>query len=122
MSNRVVHFEIPSEHPEKSISFFKDVFEWEITPFREGEYWLIKTGADDEAGINGGIIKKKDPRQPLATTIQVENLNATVKKIEVAGGKTVTPKMIIPTVGYLIYFQDLDGNIHGLMQRDTSAE
>ncbi len=122
MSNRVVHFEIPSEHPEKSISFFKEVFDWEITPFREGEYWLIKTGVDDEAGINGGIIKKKDPRQPLATTIQVENLNATVKKIEAAGGKTVTPKMIIPTVGYLIYFQDLDGNIHGLMQRDTTAE
>lgn len=122
MGNPVVHFEIPAEEPEKSIAFFSNVFGWDIKPFRKDEYWLINTQSEAGKSINGGIIRKKDPRQPLANTIEVDNLNETVKKIEAAGGKTVTPKMIIPGVGYLIYFMDLDKNVHGLMQRDIHVE
>lgn len=33
MSNRVVHFEIPCMNPEKTIEFFKKVFDWKIERF-----------------------------------------------------------------------------------------
>ncbi|MEO8147710.1 MAG: hypothetical protein ABI723_08750 [Bacteroidia bacterium] len=44
------------------------------------------------------------------------------KSIENAGGKIVVPKMPIPSYGWLAYFTDLDGNIHGIMQEDKNAK
>lgn len=42
-------------------------------------------------------------------------------EITKAGGTVITPKMPIPTVGYLAYFKDSDGNTHGLFMEESSA-
>ena len=39
-----------------------------------------------------------------------------------AGGTIVVPKMPIPTVGWLAYFKDPDGIIHGVYQDDKEAK
>ncbi len=67
-----------------------------------------------------GLMKSKS-RSARANSIDVLNLDDTVRKIESAGGKIVVPKMPIPAVGWLGYFKDPDGNIHGLYQNDPSA-
>ncbi len=59
--------------------------------------------------------------QPIANSISVVDVDRTVKKIERARGKIVVTKMAIPTVGWLVYFKDPDGNIHGIYQHDPSA-
>lgn len=122
MSNRVVHFEIPCNDPEKTMSFFKEAFNWTFQEFIPGEYWSAVTGEEGKPGINGGIMKKKDPNQPIANSIDVVNMDETIVKIEKAGGQIVVPKMPIPTVGWLAYFKDPDGNIHGIYQNDPSAK
>ncbi|MEO5570309.1 MAG: VOC family protein, partial [Bacteroidia bacterium] len=33
--SRISHFEIPSDHPEKSMSFYKHVFGWTFQKFGE---------------------------------------------------------------------------------------
>lgn len=38
-----------------------------------------------------------------------------------AGGLIIVPKMPVPGVGWLLYFRDPDGNIHGAMQNDPAA-
>ena len=48
-------------------------------------------------------------------------MDETISAIEKAGGKIVVPKMAIPAVGWLAYFTDPDGNIHGIMQEDKNA-
>ena len=122
MSNRVVHFEIPCNEPEKTMAFFKTVFGWNFQQFGPEAYWIAITGDEKTPGINGAVMKKKDPAQPLVNSFNVENLDTTVKSIEKAGGQVVVPKTAIPTVGYLAYFKDPDGNIHGIWQQDASAK
>ncbi len=121
MSNRVVHFEIPCDNPEKTMNFFKEVFSWSFQQFGNESYWSVTTGDEKLPGINGGLMKKRDPGQPVVNSIDVVNLEEYMLKIENAGGTIVVPKMAIPTVGWLAYFKDPDGNIHGLYQNDPSA-
>lgn len=122
MSNKVVHFEIPCDTPEKTIAFFKAAFGWSFQQFGTEEYWLAITGDEKEPGINGAIMKKKDPRQPLVNSISVDNIDSAAKRVEAAGGKIVVPKMAIPSVGYMAYFMDPDNNIHGIWQEDKNAK
>lgn len=122
MSNRVVHFEIPSDNPQKTIDFFKEAFGWDFQQFGTEEYWIAMSGDQTSPGINGGLMKRKHPGQPIVNSINVVNLDEAVKKIEKAGGTIVVPKMPIPTVGWLSYFKDPDGNIHGIYQDDKNAK
>jgi predicted enzyme related to lactoylglutathione lyase len=121
MSNRPVHFEIPCDDPQKTMDFFSRTFGWKFEKFGPMEYWSVVTGAEGEPGINGGLMKKNDPRQPIVNVIDVKDLDAKVKEIEQNGGTIVVPKMPIPGVGYVAYFKDPDGNIHGVYQNDPSV-
>ena len=122
MSNRVVHFEIPSDNPEKAIKFFTEVFAWKFEQFGTIPYWAVTTGDDKNPGINGGLMQKKDKAQPIANSIEVPNIDEHIIKVEKAGGKIVVAKMAIPGVGWLAYFKDTDDNIHGLYQNDPQAK
>ncbi len=121
MNNRVVYFEIPSDNPQTSMDFYKEVFGWSFKKFGNAEYWSAISGDEKSPGINGGIMKKKDPKQPVVNSIRVENLDEYISRIEKAGGKIVVPKFSIPTVGLLAYFTDPDGNIFGIWQIDPDA-
>jgi len=120
--NRVIHFEIPARDPEAMISFFTNVFGWKFQLW-EGpmEYWTITTGPDDAPGINGGMMRENDSTQPVVNTSDVADIDATAALVEANGGTVVVPKMPIPGIGWLIYFTDPRGNIHGAMQTDPAA-
>lgn len=120
MSNRVVHFEIPCNEPERTMEFFRQTFGWKFDRFGEEEYWSVITG-EGEGGINGGLMKKRDPQQPLVNVIDVKDLDRSVMDIEKNGGTIVVPRMPIAGVGWVAYFKDPDGNIHGVYQNDPSA-
>ena len=75
MSNRVTRFEIPCDEPEKTMKFFKDVFNWTFQKFGDNDYWFAITGNEKEPGINGTIMKKRDPQQPVVNSISVLNIN-----------------------------------------------
>ncbi len=122
MLNRVVYFEIPSDDPEKSMDFFKEVFGWKFEQFGNNEYWSAISGDENITGINGAISKRKDPKEPVVTTIAVENLDDYIRKIEKAGGKIVMPKMSVPKIGWIAYFIDPDGNMHGMWQEDRDVK
>ena len=121
MSNKVVHFEIPCDNPQKTMDFFKKAFGWKFQQFGNEEYWTVETGDEKTPGINGGLMKKRDANQPIVNSINVENLDKKLGEIQSAGGTIVVPKMPIPSVGWLAYFKDPDGNIHGVYQNDPSA-
>ena len=113
---RVMHFEIPSDAPESAMNFYGDVFGWTFEQFGGGEYWLCKTGDDSEQGINGGLMKRHAPGQPVVNSIEVDSVDAFSEKITAAGGEIVVPKMPIGTIGFVAYFKDLDGNIFGIAE------
>ena len=119
---RPVHFEIPSDNPEKAMEFYGAIFGWTFQKW-DGPmpYWMINTGPNDQPGINGGIMPRQHPAQPCVNTTNVANLDETKTTIEAHGGQCVVPKMPVPGVGWLAYFKDLDGHIFGVMQMDTTA-
>ncbi len=119
--SRITHFEIPSENPEVSMKFYADTFGWVFQQFGEQQYWMVTTGSDDQAGINGAIMKQNHPDQPVTNSIHVQNIDDSVKMIETNGGTIVVPKMAIPTVGWVAYFKDPDQNIFGVWQPDPKA-
>ncbi len=121
MSNRVTHFEIMSEDPKANIKFFKSAFGWKFTEFDKDNYWLADTGAG-RIGINGAVMRQMGVDQPVINTIEVEDINKTIKKIIKAGGEIVKAKEVIPKVGWLAFFSDPDGIIHGIMQQDKKAK
>jgi len=118
---RVVHFEIPADNPERALAFYESVFGWQSQKW-DGPtpYWLIQTGTEG-LGIDGGLMQRQHPSQPVVNTIDVSSVDEYTQKITTAGGEIVLPKMPIPGVGWLLYFKDPEGNIFGIMQSDPSA-
>ncbi len=120
---RVVHFEIAAQEPERALKFYADVFDWSAQKWGPEEYWLLKTGEDGEIGINGGLARAKSPEgfPNSVNTIDVESIDAYIEKVTANGGTVAVPKMTVPTIGYLCYCKDTEGNLFGLMQPDPTA-
>jgi predicted enzyme related to lactoylglutathione lyase len=125
--SRVVHFEIHADDPQRAVKFYQDVFGWQINSWGGPEdYWLVTTGSDSEPGINGAILKRRQPINGDAViayvcTIDVNSVDEAIAKITSIGGTIALPKMAVPQVGWLAYAKDTEGNIFGVMQSDHSA-
>jgi predicted enzyme related to lactoylglutathione lyase len=123
--NRVTHFEIYTEHPEKVQPFYREVFGWSFTKFEGGpiEYWLVTTGDEKDPGINGGLTRPRPGQSPgTINTVAVKSLEESIKKIEKSGGKICVPKMAIPKIGWLTYAEDPAGNVFGVIEPDSEAK
>lgn len=121
--NRVIHFEINVDNPERAVKFYRDVFGWKIEKWNgPQDYWLVMTGSSDEPGINGGLMKRMNPASTTVNTIEVPSVDDFLAKINRNGGKTLSPKMAIPGIGYHAYCQDTEGNAFGIMQESKSAK
>lgn len=114
--NRPIHFEIPTDDPDRSRAFYRDVFGWKFQSW-DGpqEYWLIRTG-EETPGIDGGLLRRPRPGAGVVNTIGVTDLDTTLARVADAGGRIVAPRMEIPGVGHVAYFADLDGHTFGLLE------
>jgi uncharacterized protein len=124
---RPVHFEIHASDPERLRAFYSSVFGWSVERWGEREYWVIRTG-ENEPGIDGGLLPRQGPPPEDATpvaafvcTVHVADLEGSLKTAEQAGARVVVPKRPIPSVGWLAYCKDPDGNLFGMMQEDPGA-
>jgi uncharacterized protein len=117
---RVIHFEVPTNNPERSAAFYKKALGWKIKRWGRQDYWMVTTGKEPEPGIDGGIMPKKDLKT-VVNTVGVASVEKALKKVLDAGGKLVRPKVGIPGMGWLVYCADPDGNVFGMMEMDDSA-
>jgi predicted enzyme related to lactoylglutathione lyase len=127
--SRVTHFEIHAADPAVLIKFYSALLGWKFQQWGTNPYWLIETGSATQAGINGGLVPRRgaSPDSGAAVnsfvcTVQVEAVDDSFAKALSLGGTVAVPKVPIPTVGWLAYVKDPDGNILGLMQQDPSAK
>jgi predicted enzyme related to lactoylglutathione lyase len=112
--SKIMHFEIGADNPKRAMTFYEKVY-------GEQDYWLVTAGEKDELGINGAIQPRTGLGQSVVNTIMVDSIDETIDRITNNGGKIMVPKMDIPKVGVLVYFQDTEGNIFGAMQADPNA-
>jgi uncharacterized protein len=122
-------FRDPRRRPRAASAFHATIFGWKIEKWPgPADDWLVTTGADDEPGINGGILRRRGPAPapdaPVISyvcTIDVPALDETVGAATGAGGSVAVPRMPVPGIGWLGYLKDTEGNIFGVLEGDETA-
>jgi predicted enzyme related to lactoylglutathione lyase len=121
--DKVVHFEIPFDNKQRAMKFYADSFGWQLNDMPQMNYVIARTVEVDDkqmpkvpGAINGGLFPR--PKEAPSPTIYVgvQSVEATIKKVEAAGGKVVTPKTPIPAMGAYARIADPEGNVIGLFQ------
>jgi predicted enzyme related to lactoylglutathione lyase len=127
MSGRVVHFEIPFDDGDRAREFYREAFGWTINEIPELHYNIVQTGPTAEGGfpaevgyIGGGMLKRESPTDRPVITIDVEDIDAALAKIESLGGMTVLGRQDVGDMGWAAYFKDVEGNLMGLWQSRTA--
>jgi len=123
MANSVVHFEIPADDIDRAQAFYRDAFGWDITSMPELNYTSVSTTPTDEKGmptepgaINGGMFQRQAPLSTPVITVQVDDVDDALARIEKLGGKQVGEKIPVGEMGVAAYFNDSEGNLMGLWQ------
>ncbi len=124
--NTIGYFEIQVSEPEKAVAFYKSIFGWEfqrdkLIPI---EYYRMT----NTYGIMGAILKRPAQVPPpeygtnaFTCSVQVEDFDATSKKILEEGGIVALPKFAVPGRCWQGYFVDIDHNTFGIFQVDAEA-
>jgi uncharacterized protein len=117
MSNAIVHFEIPADDVERARKFYQQAFGWKISDPWKMNYYFVETRKAGDDGINGGLMKRQNPGQPFMNYISVKSVEASLKKVEQAGGSICMPKTEIGSgMGWIAAFRDTEGNMMGFHQ------
>jgi predicted enzyme related to lactoylglutathione lyase len=111
MPNPVVHFEIVGENQQLLESFYRSIFDWEITSVMEG-YSMVDTGST----IKGGIGAAEKERRHVMFYVAVADVAAALALIESKGGKTAFGPHPIPDGAIIAGFTDPEDHLIGLVQ------
>ena len=123
MSGRVVHFEIPYDDGDRARKFYAEAFGWAINEIPDLHYSIVQTGPTKDDGfptetgyIGGGMLKRESPADRPVITIDVEDIDRALAKIEELGGMMVLGRQDVGEMGWAAYFKDVEGNLMGLWQ------
>ena len=121
MANSILHFEIPADDVARAKAFYEKTFGWKIKafPMPPGhEYFGVTTKKKgDDAGINGGLMKRNMPGQPFTNYVTVKSIDGMSQTVVANGGTIVLPKQAIgQDMGWIAAFKDPENNIIGLHQ------
>ena len=118
MPDQVAFFEIGGRHASELREFYKGLFGWKVEAFGQSaagtDFFYVEP---EEGGIGGGIMQTAGEMPPnyVMFYVGVDDLQASLDKVEELGGKTVVPPMPIPNdMGQIAVFMDPDDNVIGL--------
>jgi len=114
MGAPLCHFEFMTDNPDKCKAFYTKVLGWEFADCGMPGYTMIKTGQAPEGGM-----MQRPPQAPHAAMniyFMVEDIGATLGKVEKTGGRVIVPKTPIPNVGSFAMFADPEGIVVGIFQ------
>jgi predicted enzyme related to lactoylglutathione lyase len=125
MPNNLKHFAVHAGDVNRARKFYEQAFGWQFTACGPPGFFLIKTGTDEDPGVQGALQGRREvvagkPMFAFECTLGVDSIDETIKAVEANGGKIVMPKFHIPTVATLIFFEDTEGNVVGAMQYGES--
>jgi hypothetical protein len=113
MANSISWFEVLGNNPDKLRGFYGKVFDWKFQPLPDPkmDYAVVDKA---QAGIGGGV--GKAPQGPGWTTfyVSVDDVAATLSKVEQLGGKTLMPVTKLPDGGVIAVFADPEGHPVGI--------
>jgi predicted enzyme related to lactoylglutathione lyase len=124
MANNLSFFSIHVDDIPRARGFYEGVFGWRFEPWGPPGFYLIHTGDEKSPGILGSMSGRREPVTGTGMigfecTIEVSDIDDTIRKAQTHGGKMAMAKFAIPTVGTGCYFFDTEGNRVGAMQYET---
>jgi predicted enzyme related to lactoylglutathione lyase len=111
---KICYLEIPANSAEDSARFYSEIFGWKVRERGDGS-----VAFDDSGGVSGTWVKQADrkPDERTQTYIMVDSIAESLKLIERAGGRVVTPRTEIgSSMGAFAAFTDPAGNEFGLYE------
>lgn len=119
--SRVMHFEIQASKLLEPMAFQTELLGRKFSNWDLHNHWLIATGAANEPGSNGALLRrprvKGDSKRwinAFVCSAHVASLDATLSTATALGAEIVFAKVPVPGVGRLAYIEDLDGNVFEL--------
>jgi predicted enzyme related to lactoylglutathione lyase len=111
--------ELESRNVDVCRTFYSKLFGWNPEMMQGGgmPYTVFKDGTEYRAGMMA-TTPQTPPSTPSHWTIyfQVTNCDATTKKVNSSGGKTIVPPTDIPNVGRFAWYFDPQGALFGVLQ------
>ncbi len=107
----IVHVEIPGTDPAASSKFYADLFDWKVEVDPGFDYHMFQA----DSGPAGAFVKAGESHMgykvgEVLIYVSTDDIDATLTRAETLGGKTLTPKTEIPSVGWFGIFADPAGN------------
>jgi predicted enzyme related to lactoylglutathione lyase len=113
----VVFFEIHAKDQEKIASFYREMFEWNISPGNIPGFLSIEHGIGaDPAGISG-VIAPAAHQPGVSLVIQVADLKDSLIHAEEIGGKVLMQPIDVPQGPTVARIADPEGNVVTLVQQ-----
>lgn len=113
MGAPVVHFEIMGGEGKELEKLYSELFEWEINSNNPMNYGFVETGGGSKS-VNGGVGPASDGKNRVSVYAQVEDLQATLDRVQRLGGKTILAPTEVPGGLKLAMFADPAGSVTGL--------
>ena len=110
MGAPVVHFEIMGGEGTELETFYRELFGWKIDSNNPMKYGIVKI-----EGGPGGVGPANDGHKRVSIYVRVEDLQATLDRVERLGGKTILLPTEVPGGPELAMFADPAGNVTGLL-------
>ncbi len=106
MKNKLTHFAIHIDDIERAKQFYDGVFDWGFNSYGQDDFLQIKADKTEDGELIGAMQSRKYSPVPdkiigLECTIGVENLDATIVKVENSGGQVLMPKTAIPSSSFI---------------------
>lgn len=133
MGSAVVHFQVCAKDRDAMSAFYRDVFWWRISFTHltsveadvSGVYPYIEA---EEGGITGGIVQDTTGRGGAVLVVDVDDIEATLRRVEELGGRRRFPTMPAEDMSLtgvdgeervfaLAEFEDPEGNVVQVIQR-----
>jgi uncharacterized protein len=123
---QLAHFAINADNIDRAQQFYERVFAWRFEPWGPPNFFKIRMGRDADTGMRGALQQRRElvPGERITTaecSFAVDDIDAVAAAVAANGGTIVIPKVLIPTVGQLLFFRDPEGNVMGAVQFDPHA-
>ena len=105
----IVYFDIAGPDALRLKAFYGNVFDWRIDDH-------ASIASTSTGGLRGGI--RQDPAEKVLY-LGVVDIDASLMRIEAAGGTTLVPRTVVPGVVTFALFSDPAGNRMGLAELDS---
>lgn len=110
MPNPIVRWQIVSPDPERTSTFYRSLFGWDLSQANAMGYRELRTGSMNTQPVNGGVWPAPPGQAPLCQLfIAVEDVQACVAQAEALGAKVVVPCSVLPDGDVMAVLMDPTG-------------